>query len=351
MPRPRIRQSRALAITRRTFRFLFPKRGYAPAAIDQLKTVQRQTAIIENVGGGSSFAILPLIGILGFILNIFARTQGNTNLAIAVVTHLPIGSIAMVILLNLMAFLLIASVNALAQLYGEPGHTARAHYFFGLALFTLILIGLSALSWPLFVILLGSAYVYWRSEKVQLRVRLLSSRAYLVDKSPPADEVLRALWFEGRWELHRRGIAVEANPLFPLTVPRPFRARSERTITQEIQDRQDAIDAARGKGAFVRLVTVFVVTISIFSGQLLSQPMNFAAKELVTTGSKSRVGFVVDTTSGILIVDERLRTGIYVSRDDVDRRLVCPNEAWAPTLPALLKRHAEKNVCAAFGTR
>ncbi|MFC9354792.1 hypothetical protein [Arthrobacter sp. NPDC057013] len=245
-------------------------------------------------------------------INVLVQTRGDKNLALAIVTNLPLGSLAMVVLLSASSLFLIGMLLAGPTVALDSTYTAPVRRFFSILTLACALMHALTASLVFSLVFLGFAYINWRLS-VTSRERLISFDQWLDHKAGPEDAGLYEIWIKARaLSQSAEGAACE-------NVEKLSR------LKREMRDRHRAIRGAAQPDFRNAVYRSGSILISTYGLMLLTTPVQLGPTEIVQFKSGPSVtGYVLIANEDRGIVfDPKSRTAKSIVASDISRRLVC----------------------------
>lgn len=306
-------QEKSPSVIRKLYRFFVPKTEKSSATLDLVLHTQQ---VVEHQKRAVSALIpaIPALAIIYVTVNVLVQVQGDKNLALAIVTNLPLGSLAMVVLLHAAGMILLGMAIAGPAVALDPTQTTFVRKFFWILTFVSAFIYALTIS-ALFALLgLLLAYLTWRKSMAGA-AKTFTFREWVQDDTPPQDEALCEIWIKAR-TLDKKNTD---------TGPEVYDSPAMTKLDRERRDRRRAIQGAATPDFRNALYRSGAVLISTYGLMMLTTAVQLGPLEIAQFKSgPSITGYVLIANEDRGIVfDPKTRVVKSVVASDITGRLLC----------------------------
>ncbi|TPV51052.1 hypothetical protein FJ661_09780 [Pseudarthrobacter phenanthrenivorans] len=304
--------AKALPVRQRIFRFLVPDRSRSGGRPDLvLQTAQ----VVEHEKRAVSAVVpaIPAIAIIYVAVNVLVQVGGNRNLALAIVTNLPLGSLAMVVFLNAAGMVLMGMAIAGPAVVLDQTQTSFVRQFFALATLASAIIYAFAFSALLAVFVLVMAYVAWRL-RVPPEPLSLTFRDWVKSNTAPDDAGLYEIWKKARTIYEEQG-SDEA----------VFSSLKVVSLKREARERRRAIQSAATPDFRNAIYRSGAVLMSSYGLMLLTSPVQLGPLEIVQfkTGTSVTGYVLIANEDRGVVYDAKAKTVRPIVASEITGRLIC----------------------------
>lgn len=296
----------------RFFRLFVPKISKSSERPDLVKQM-REVTEHEQRTVSALLPTIPAAAVIYVTVNIMVQVQGNKNTALAIVTNLPLGSLAMVILINAANLILLSMTIAAPAIALDERQQPFVRKVFSVATFVCLYIYALAFSALFAAGSLLLTYIMWRIRHAA-STRAQGFTEWVRDDTAPKDAALFEYWTKARTLMHTENAQTENTEDGKLLELR----RAVRERRQEIWDagKPDFRNAIYRSGALL---------ISGYGIMLLTTPVQLGPLEIVQLKSgPSIMGYVLIASEDRGVVfDGKNKAVKPIVASDITRRLVC----------------------------
>ena len=296
-----------------------------PLPTRDLLADEREAAAFRDLVINSGVAIVPLVAVLLFVVKLIMQTHGDANIAVAVITNMTLGSVAFVLLLTLLPYLMAGVAAGSAKVYFNPEYAGNVRRIAGVACVVSMLILLLTQPWWLFAAALLFVVIerFAKGQEPVSRVTL-DEWARL---PAPLDHRLRQLWIDLR--AHQRSVG-QTLPSRRGDVGHsdvPLRTSDE--IATGVRERYAEIAAPRAKTPLAAIYTTLITIITVSGITLITGPVKLAPLEHLTLENGDAVnGYIfAGSPDRALVLDVNGTSAEYVEVDQVEDRYLCESAA------------------------
>lgn len=295
----------------RIFRFFVPSAPSKDRADLALHTAQ----VVEHEKRAVSATVpaIPAIAIIYVAVNVLVQVDGNKNLALAIVTNLPLGSLAMVVFLNAAGMIFMGLTIAGPAVVMDPTQTPFVRKFFALLTLASALIYALAFSalFALFVLIV--AYATWRL-RITLDNKPTTFEDWVKSDSAPDDAGLYEIWKKASTVLKEQAPGEDA-----------FKSPKLTSLKREARDRRRTIHDAANPDFRNAIYRSGAVLISTYGLMLLTSPVQLGPLEIVQlkTGASITGYVLIANEDRGVVYDAEAESARPIVASEITRRLIC----------------------------
>lgn len=250
-------------------------------------------------------AYIPLVAVIALTINVAIQMRGRQSIVLAVMQNMSLASLAFVVTVNLLIYLVPGLAYGFAAVATDPSFTARIRRASRISVFVTNFVSVLVLPWQLALIAVLGSLAILRFRHLLVGVGGDSPPEAWLRPPVPVDSELRRLWVEGRQRLRLNGVVVE--PLNGISERPTSEPRSLDKIAETISARTEEIRNATRRSTGEAVLWVFGSSLVGYAFAALLMQIQLAPLERVEIDhQETYVGYVFSPSPG---------SGIFLERD------------------------------------